>query len=230
MMFCLKGVPSLTSKTLPKACTMLVVSTRDFSNRIHNNFSFPKHGELFSQENLGEHDDEYITDDEELGALRRYRAPRNIRAQDIMTDDFRKVRQNMQQQIQDTYSVDTMSDTQAMEHTKNLIARMKSGRNMNKSLGESFKKTRLQSEYLNHRKYEENFVEREDVINPDLPVRERLHIRNYRDATFMNYIKNSDRELKVEKHIAQQAAKETSRDFYPDRFLKTWEDKQRDAN
>jgi len=147
-----------------------------------------------------------------------------------MYDDFKKIRTNLQEKIQDTFSVDTMSDSQAMEHTKNLIARMRNGRNLQKSLGENFKRTRLQNEYINHKKYEENYIEREDVINPNMPAKERLHFKNYRDAMKRLNIKNSKEEEETERDIAKKAAQETRRNITNEGFVAQWERKQKNLN
>ena len=203
-------------------------SQRNFSNRIHDNFRFPKHNELFTQENLGaDEDDIYITDEEDQGILRRYKPRRNITADDIMTEDFKKVRQNLQQQFQETYHIDTMSDTQAIEHTKSLISRIRQGRDLKGSLGKEFRRKRLQSEYLNHRKYEENFIERDDVYNAEDPARERLHIQNYRDAMKRMDIKNSEKEREHEKDFIRRASKQFSNDIDPDRFEREYIEEQK---
>ena len=204
--------------------------TRTFSNRIHKNFSFPRHGELFTQEHLGDDErDYYSTDEEDLGILRKYRAPRNIKAEDVILDDFKKVRKNLQQQMEETYRVDTSNNYQAMENTKNIVARLRHNRSLSKSLGKDFKNNRLQNEYFNHKKYQENFVVRDDMYNPDEPARERLHVKNYRDAMKRLSIKNSEEIREQEREVIRIATMKSKNSDH-ERFTENYMDEMSELN
>jgi hypothetical protein len=216
----------------PSLTGFYLMPSRNFSNnRIHENFSFPKHDELFSQENLEPEDDKFtLDDDQDKGVLRRYRPRRNITAKDIMQDDFNKVQQNMKQKVMDTYDFENLSEAQAMEQTRNITARMKMGRENLSSEGQSFKKRRLQSEYINHKKYQENYITRDDVQEPDAPGRDRLYARNYRDAMKRLTILNSEQEKNLDREAIKQSIKSNPKSLTNDAWLTDYEEKQKMMN
>jgi hypothetical protein len=216
----------------PSLAGFYLIPSRNFSkSRIHENFSFPKHDELFSHQNLDQEEDSFTLDDEQdKGVLRRYKPRRNINAKDIMQDDFNKVQQNMRQKVMDTYDFENLSEAQAMEQTRNITARFKMGRESILSEGQEFKKRRLQSEYLNHKKYQQNYTTREDVHEPETPGRDRLYVKNYRDAMKRLTILNSDREKHLDRESMKQAIKSNQNSLTNDAWLKDYEDKQKQLN
>lgn len=101
---------------------------------------FPKHKELFTQEHLGSNDEDTYPDlEQNLGVLRRYKGKRQITSEEIMMDDFNNVRKNLDDQLSQTYAVDSTNDSSAMENTRNIIARLRAGRNPTSGLGEEFR-------------------------------------------------------------------------------------------
>lgn len=189
----IKAIASAPDIDGEKMSAFFTTPNRLFSNRIHDNFSFPKHHELFTPQNL-ETEENYTTDEEDLGILRRYESKQSMNTQQIMAKDFNQVRQRMDQEIQDTYSVDTSSDKAMMEHTQSMISRIRKGRGF-EATGEEFKKKRLQNEYLNFGKYQKNYITQDETYDADDDGREVFHIQKYRDAMKRMNILNS----KIEK-------------------------------
>lgn len=72
----------------PSLAGFYLIPSRNFSkSRIHENFSFPKHDELFSHQNLDQEEDSFMLDDEQdQGVLRRYKPRGNINAKGSMQD------------------------------------------------------------------------------------------------------------------------------------------------
>lgn len=127
----------------------------------------------------------------------------------------------------DTYDFENLNEAQAMEQTRNITARLKMGRDSILSEGQDFKKRRLQSEYINHKKYQQNYITREDVHEPETPGRDRLYVRNYRDAMKRLTILNSEKEKHHDKQAIKQSIKSNKNALTNDAWLKDYEDKQK---
>lgn len=167
-----------------------------FGNRIHENFNFPKHDELFTQDNLGSKD---IPDPEEqLGILRKYERRRSIHAEDLMIKDFSRSSEVLEEEMNRTYQVSGKSESQMMENTLNYISRVRSGKDL--ARGDDFKKERIQREYMNHGKYKDNYITQDDEYNDMDTGREVLTVKNYRDSMKRMDIGNSEVEKELDLH------------------------------
>jgi hypothetical protein len=193
---------------------------RSASKRAHENFSFPKHNELFTKENL-DTEDQYSTDEEDLGIMRKYRRRRNVTTEELMQDDFNQVRRNMDKQLYENYNVEGASESQLMEHTQSIIARLKHNRKPDTSA--EFKRRRLQSEYLNFGKYQENYITQGEEYDPDDTGREIFHLKNYRDAMKRMNIENSVRErqrdLEVLEEVSEMNKEDPSNTQWADKYI-----------
>jgi hypothetical protein len=188
----------LTQKSFSALSKISII--RPFSKRIHKNFSFPKHSSLFNEQYLEDHNEGLFPEnpEEDLGVMRTYKSPRNLDPSDrpilsanqIMEKDLNQVRSKLSSKLAQTYSGPISTDSQQIENTQNLIARLKSKKDM-QSVGEDFKRKRLQNEYLNYGKYQKNYISREDQYNPEDSGRETLNVKNYRDAMRRLNIKNT---------------------------------------
>lgn len=188
----------LTQKSISALSKINII--RPFSKRIHKNFSFPKHSSLFNEQYLEDHNEGFMPEDPEddLGVMRTYKSPRhlhpsdrpNLSANQIMEKDLNQVRAKLSRELAETYANPTSTDSQQIEHTQSMIARLRTKKNM-ETTGEDFKRKRLQNEYLNYGKYQKNYISREDQYNPEDTGRETLNVKNYRDAMLRLNIKNS---------------------------------------
>ena len=168
---------------------------RLFSQKINESFKFPKHNEMFSQDNLGSTE---IPEDpmENLGILRKYDRRRGVNAEELMIRDFKKSREALEDEINRTYSVNGKSDSQMMETTMNYISRARMGRDH--STGDDLKKERIQREYMNFGKYKDNYITQDDEYNDMDTGREVHHVKNYRDSMKRLDISNSEEERKLD--------------------------------
>ena len=198
---------------------LTALPTRSASKRAHENFSFPKHNELFTKENL-ETEDQYTTDEEDLGIMRKYRRRRQITTEELMQDDFNQVRRNMDKQLYENYNVEGASESQLMEHTQSIVARLK--HNRKPETGAEFRRKRLQSEYLNFGKYQENYITQREEYDPDDTGREIFHLKNYRDAMKRMNIGNSiderQRDLEALEEITETSKSDGSNMQWADKY------------
>jgi len=196
----IKTLSSISQTVSPMICAS---QYRNFSKRIHENFSFPKHKELFSNDFISprdQDDDEFLEPGDDIGIMRKYKARKNITAEDVMARDMKQVQQNLQKQIANTYSYKDGSGNEMMETTQNIISRLRRGKGL-KTVGQDFKRKRLQNEYLNYGKYQKNYITQQDQYNPDDNARDTLSVRNYRDAMKRLSIKNSEQEKNLDRKI-----------------------------
>jgi len=107
-----------------------------------------------------ENEDEYETDDEKHGILSRYIRRQNLSAEQIMTEDFKRVREQTERELMETYSVNSNNTQQMIENTKSILSRRKFQRAP--GVGQEFKRQHIQKEYMNYGKYTENYIKRED--------------------------------------------------------------------
>lgn len=122
--------------------------------------------------------------------MRKYESRRTLAAEDVIAKDFNRMRAKLDEDLHQTFTVQDGTDQQMIEQTQSLIARLRQKRGIDET-GEDFKRKRLQSEYLNFGKYQQNYFTKDDAYDEDDNGRDVLHLQKYRDAMKRMNISNS---------------------------------------
>ena len=145
---------------------------------------------------------DFESDEEEHGILSKYTHQQAISPEQVMVQDFRRVRKQTEKELASTYAV-TNNTEQMIETTKHLLTAKRFERHL--GTGEKYKKQRVQKEYMNYGKYKENYITREDEYNPIDTGKYNLTKHNYRESMKRTNTMNSEDIEQEDKEIIDEA-------------------------
>lgn len=147
-----------------------------------------------------ENEDPYSSEEENPGIVGKYDR-RNVTPEKIMTEDFRRVRDEAERKMKETYSIGNDTN-QMIENTKSMLSRLRMGRQLD-SGDEKFKRQRIQPEYMNYGKYQNNFIKREDEYDPSDNGKSNYNTLRWRELQKRTNTVNQDKIRAEEKKLIE---------------------------